>query len=139
MGRLAEFATNHALLALGLLASFFAVVFYEIRLKSQSLIQVGAGDAVRLINRGATVIDVRAPEQYRQGHIVSARNIELQTIETDQSAVKKPKSKVLLMVCDNGLNSAKAAKALRRAGFENAFSLKAGLNAWRGENLPLVK
>lgn len=139
MGRLAEFINHHALLTLGVMATLLAVLFYEIRLKSQGLTQVSVNDAVRLINRGATVIDVRPAEQYESGHIVSARNIELGAIEADQKAVKKPKNKVLLLVCDNGLTSARATRLLRKAGFENAFSLKSGLKSWRSENLPLVK
>jgi rhodanese-related sulfurtransferase len=139
MGRLAEFISHHTLLAAGVLASLFAVLFYEIRLKSQGVTQIGTADAVRLINKGATVIDVRPAEQYCAGHIVNARNVELKAIEADATAVKKPKNKVLLLVCDNGLGSSKAAKLLRRAGFGNAFSLKSGLSSWRSENLPLVK
>lgn len=139
MARLAEFVNHHTLLTLGVIASLLAVLFYEIRLKSQSLTQVSVNDAVRLINSGATIIDVRPADEYKAGHIVSARNVELGEIEADQKAVKKPKSKLLLLVCDNGLNSARAARALRKAGFEKAFSLKSGLKSWRAENLPLVK
>jgi rhodanese-related sulfurtransferase len=53
--------------------------------------------------------------------------------------IRKQKSKVLLVVCDTGTSSGRAAGTLRKAGFENAFSLKGGLNAWRTENLPVVK
>ena len=139
MGQLAEFAGNHPYLALGVIASLFGVIFYELKLKSQGLTAVTAGDAVRLINKGALIIDVRKPEDYETGHIVNARNIKLGAIETDHGAVKKPKSKSLLTVCENGADSAKAANVLRKAGYENVFSLKAGLVGWRADNLPLVK
>lgn len=139
MGRLAEFANHHTLLTLGVIASLLAVLFYEIRLKSQALTQISVNDAVRLINKGATVIDVRSAEEYKAGHIVSARNVELSEIEADQKAVKKPKNKMLVLVCDTGSISARATRVLRKAGFENAFSLKSGLKSWRSENLPLVK
>lgn len=139
MGQLAEFAGNHPYLVLGLMVSLAAVVFYELRLKNQSLTQVSAADAIRLINKGAIIIDVRKPEQYGTGHIVNARNIELSAIEADSNVVKKPKNKVLLTVCDNGFDSNRAAATLRKAGYENTVSLKAGLGAWRADNLPLVK
>jgi rhodanese-related sulfurtransferase len=139
MGQLAEFAVNHTYLVLGVLASLVGVVFYELRLQSQGASQVSTSDAVRLINKGATVIDVRNAESYGGGHIVNARNVELSAIESDQSIVKKQKNKVLLTVCDNGYQSGKAASLLRKSGHENVFSLKAGLGGWRGDNLPLVK
>lgn len=139
MGQLAEFAGNHPYLVLGVLVSLAGVIFYELRLNSQRFMQVSAADAVRLINKGAIIIDVRKPEEYKAGHIVNARNIELSAIEADHDVVKKPKTKVLLTVCDNGFNSNRAASVLRKAGYEHTVSLKAGLSAWRADNLPLIK
>lgn len=139
MGQLAEFASNHPFLVMGVLASLAGVVFYELRLKSMGQSQVSASDAVRLINKGALVIDVRNAESFGNGHIVNARNIELAALESDSGIVKKQKNKVLLTVCDNGHHSSKAANLLRKAGFEHVYNIKAGLTGWRAENLPLVK
>lgn len=139
MGQLAEFAGNHPFLVLAVLASLTAVLFYEFRLKSTGQSQVSASDAVRLMNKGALVIDVRKADSFANGHIVNARNIELGAIESDPGIVKKQKNKVLITVCDNGLQANKAAALLRKAGYENVFSLKSGLAGWRAENLPLVK
>lgn len=139
MGQLAEFASNHPFLVMGVLASLAGVVFYEFRLKSMGTSQISTTDAVRLINKGALVIDVRNAEGFGSGHIVNARNIELGAIESDQGIVKKQKNKVLLTVCDNGYQSSKAASVLRKNGFEHVYSLKAGLSSWRSDNLPLVK
>ena len=138
MGRLAEFAQNNLFLVLALLATWSAVMFYEIRLKARGLSQVSAADALRIINKGAMIIDVRPADAFGAGHIVNARNIVLKSLESDRPPLKR-KDKVMLAVCENGINSSKAANALRKAGFENAFSLKGGLTQWRAENLPLVK
>ena len=139
MTELVEFANSHPLLALTVLASLFAVIAYELRLKSQGLTSVTTTTAVHLINKGATILDVRSPNEYSDGHIVNAKNIELGTLETDPSQLRKAKSKVVLTVCDNGSAAGKAANALRKAGFESVFSLKGGLGAWRADNLPIVK
>ena len=139
MGQLAEFASNHPLLVLGLLATWAAVMFYELQQKKHGLTQVSAADAVRLINKGALVVDVRQPEAFQTGHIVNARNIALEQLQTDGNTIKKQKSKVLLTVCDNGQNSGRAANLLRKAGYEAVFSLKGGIGGWRAENLPLVQ
>jgi rhodanese-related sulfurtransferase len=139
MGQLAEFATHHAIYVLGLLAALGGVLFYELRLKSQDLTQISAADAVRLINKGALVVDVRPTEAYQSGHIVNARNIDLGSLAANRDAVSKQKSKLLVTVCDHGAISAKAAKLLRQAGYEHVFSLRGGLTGWRSQNLPLVK
>ncbi len=127
------------LLIAGLIVAWAAVMFYELRLQSRGTTHVSATDAVRLINKGAIVIDVRKPEEYQAGHIVNSRNVELDKIERDDDAVNKQKNKVFLTVCANGATSGKAATLLRKAGYPTVFSLKGGLSGWRSENLPLVK
>ena len=139
MGQLAEFATNHPLLVLGLMAAVFALLAYEIRLKNQGLSSVSTPDAVRLINRGAGVIDVRSAEDFATGHVVNARNIPLAEIESHSDALKKQNKKGLVTVCETGMASSRAANTLRSAGYENVFSLKGGLRGWQQANLPLVK
>ncbi len=138
MGQLAEFAANHPYLAVAVIATLTAVIFYEIKLKSRQATSVSPGEAVQLINRGALIIDVRKTDDFARGHIVNARNVKLGEIEASEKAVKKPKNKALVTVCENGADSAKAAAALRKAGFENVVSLRTGLAGWRAENLPLV-
>jgi rhodanese-related sulfurtransferase len=139
MGELIAFANAHPLLASLVAAFLIAVIAYEARLKGRGLVQVSAAMAVRLINRGAMVIDVRPPEAYAAGHIANARNIPLQDIGADADVIKKKKDKVLLTVCDSGSASQRAANVLRKTGYESAFSLQGGIAAWRSENLPLVK
>jgi rhodanese-related sulfurtransferase len=139
MAQLAEFAGNHVWLVAGLLAAAAAVMFYELKSRSHGVAQVTAADAVRLINKGALVIDVRKPEEYANGHIVNARNVPLERVQQGDDAIHKQKSKILLAVCGDGSSSGRAAGHLRKAGYENAFSLKGGLAGWRADNLPLVK
>jgi rhodanese-related sulfurtransferase len=139
MDRLVEFATNHPWLVAGVIAAWAAVMFYELRLKSRGVLQVSTADAVRLINKGAIVVDVRKPEEFEAGHIVNARNVGLDKIERGEDAINKQKNKVLLTVCANGSVAGRAAALLRKAGYEAVFSLKGGVQGWRADNLPLVK
>jgi rhodanese-related sulfurtransferase len=139
VSQVVQFAGNHPFLVSALIASWLAVVFYELRLRTGNATHVSTADAVRLINKGALVIDVRKPEDYESGHIVNARNVALDRIQEDQSAVAKKKDKIVLAVCANGGLSGKAASLLRKAGYPNAFSLKGGISGWRADNLPLVK
>jgi rhodanese-related sulfurtransferase len=139
MNQLVEFASHHVYIVAGFVAALLAVAFYELRLRAHGAMQVSAADAVRLINRGALVIDVRKPEEYAAGHIVNARNLALDTLQKGDDAIKSKKDKILLTVCDSGSIAAKAAELLRRAGYANVFNIRGGLSTWRAENLPLVK
>ena len=87
MGQLVEFAGNHVWLVTGLLVAWLAVIFYELRMRSHGTTHVSAADAVRLINKGALVIDVRKPDEFEKGHIVNARNVPLERVEKDDDAV----------------------------------------------------
>jgi rhodanese-related sulfurtransferase len=139
MNQLVEFAGNHVWIVAGLVAAALAVAFYELRLRSVGSIHVSTADAVRLINRGALVIDVRKPEEFSAGHIVNARNVALERLRGGEADIGKKKDKILLTVCDTGTSAGAAAGLLRKAGYENVFSLKGGLSGWRADNLPLVK
>jgi rhodanese-related sulfurtransferase len=139
MTQLVEFAANHPFLVTGLFVALAAVIAFEIRLRSQGVTHVSAADAVRLINKGALVVDVRNAEAFGHGHIVNARNVALDSIAQSEDAIGKQKNKVLIAVCDDGTAAGKAAMLLRKAGYENTFSLKDGLRGWRADNLPVVK
>ena len=138
MEQLAEFAGNHMLMVLALIGSFGLVAAYELRLRAMGVTHVSPTDAVKLINKSAIVIDVRTADSFASGHIANARNIPLADLTKDPEQIKKNKTKIVLAVCDSGLDSGRAASALRKAGYEHAFSLRGGLKAWRSENLPLA-
>lgn len=131
-----EFVANNTILVVALLASFFLVVFTEIRRKASGLINVEPGQAVGLINKDAAVIDLRSAEAFGRGHIVGAKNIPLD--ELDSKLDKLDRSTPIVAVCDAGINSAKAVDKLRKAGFESAWGIKGGMAAWNQDGLPVV-
>jgi rhodanese-related sulfurtransferase len=139
MGEIIAFANEHPWLASSVVMFLIAVLAYEVRLKGQGLVQITTPLAVQLINKGATIIDVRPPEAFAGGHIVNAKNIPLATLVGSPDPISKKKDRPLLTVCDTGPAARQAANALRKQGYASAFSLQGGLTAWRGDNLPLVK
>ncbi len=99
---------------------------------------VNPSEATRLMNReDALVVDVREPGEYGAGHILGARNVPLSRI--DGTPVAKNKDKPVIVYCDSGNRSSKAAAALRRQGFARAVNLAGGLAAWQQAGLPVEK
>ncbi|MGD8324077.1 MAG: rhodanese-like domain-containing protein [Gammaproteobacteria bacterium] len=127
------------MLITGIVVAWLAVMFYEFRLKSQSFSHVSTGEAVRLMNQGAVVLDVRKPEDFAAGHIVNARNVALEDLADNRSLLDKYRKKVVLTVCDSGTASNRAAMQLRREGVEKVFSIRGGLAGWKSENMPIEK
>ncbi len=96
--------------------------------------------ATLLINQqNALVLDVREAAEYETGHMLNARNIALGELEVRAAEIDKHKAKPLIVVCDNGNRSGRAATALRKRGFEQVFTLSGGIGAWRQAGLPLEK
>lgn len=138
MDRFLEFASNNTLLVLALFASFFIVIFYELRRKASGLIDVEAQDAVKLINNGALVIDLRSAEAYGRGHIVNARNVPSDEIDSRLSSLGGDTTKPIVAVCDAGVSSRRAVASLRQKGYESVYSLKQGMTGWTQAGLPVV-
>ena len=84
-----EFASNHPLLVSALLASYFLLVFSELRRKSRGLTHIEPLDAVKLINADAVVIDLRSADAFARGHIVNARNIPLDELDANQDKITR--------------------------------------------------
>ena len=137
MNEFIEFAGNHPLLVAAAAVLTVLVIANEIRLRASGALQLAPGLAVQLINRGAVVLDVRAPEQFTQGHIVNSRNVPQSDVEAWGKKTKTLTKKAIIMVDDNGVQAARAAADLRKLEYTTVFSLAGGLAAWRTDNLPL--
>lgn len=139
MSQLLQFAANHPTQVTMLVAAAIAVLFYELRLQAQGSGSISPQDAVRLMNQGAAVLDVRTAEAFAAGHINNARLLPLDTVATDAESLKRFKDKPVIVYCERGNSSAVAIRKLGAAGFTKLFNLRGGLAAWRRENLPVVR
>jgi rhodanese-related sulfurtransferase len=139
MDRLLDYFTNHPYLAGGLVLMIIVVVAYEMRRQGQGSTAVAPNGAIRMMNEGAVLVDVRPVNQFKDGHIAGARNVPGDQIAADAKALEKLSGKTLIMCCDTGSTAGAAVRTLTRAGIKNVFSLRGGLAAWRQENLPIVK
>lgn len=138
MDKLLEFTSNHMLLVLALMISFFVVVFTELRRKASGLVNIEAAEVVKLVNNDALVIDLRGTEAFSRGHIVSAKNIPSDELDTKLNQLQRFKSKPIVAVCEAGVTSTKAIDTLRAAGFESVYGLRGGMTGWSQAGLPVV-
>ena len=139
MSRFVEYITNHPfLVAAAAILAVLAIVI-ELRQRSRGFAAIGPADAVRLVNAGALVIDVRDPKAYEAGHIIDSRSIPAAEVAQRAEGLKKFKEKPVVVYCDSGFASSGAAKALKAQGFTKVVSLRGGLQSWLQENLPVVK
>jgi rhodanese-related sulfurtransferase len=139
MQELTQHLILHPYLVAGALVLLGAVIVTEVRQRSRSSGGVTPTQTVQLMNRGALVIDVRGNDAFAAGHIGDARNIAAADLPAQAEALKRFREKPVVVCCDTGVISGGAARRLAALGFTQVASLRGGLNAWRQENLPLIK
>jgi adenylyltransferase/sulfurtransferase len=107
----------------------------------QAVPEEGPAELERRLKSGepVVVIDVRDPDEYRDGHIEAATNISRGFLEFRVAGtVNDPKTPVVLY-CQTGLRSVLAAKQLKELGYENVINLQGGYAKWAQSGLPVVK
>jgi rhodanese-related sulfurtransferase len=139
MQRLFEFIAHHPYLASGAVLAAVALAVHEVQARLQAFAALSAMQAVRLMNQGALVLDLRNKESFDAGHIGDARNVPAAELESQADALKKWRDKNVITYDDSGSGGAGAARTLTKLGFTKVFSLEGGLNAWVKDNLPLTK
>jgi rhodanese-related sulfurtransferase len=138
--QLTEFVGNHSLLVAAFIGVLFLIVLTELNRKRMTLRDVSPLQLTQLVNRqDGVVIDVREPADFNKGHIVNARNIPIAELPKRLEELEKFKDKPLIVCCQRGVTSQAGVNALVRAGFDQVFNLKGGINGWVADKLPLSK
>jgi len=79
-----------------------------------------APDFADLAAKGAIIIDVRTPQEYKSGHIKGSLNIPLQTLTQNLNKIKQ--GKPIITCCASGMRSASAKSILKNNGFEEVYN-----------------
>lgn len=88
---------------------------------------------------GVQLVDVRTPEEYAEGHLEGAKNINIFDSDFVDEAMKSlDKSKPVAVYCRSGKRSADAALKLSEKGF-NVTNLEGGILAWKANHYPISK
>ncbi|GGL10343.1 rhodanese-like domain-containing protein [Mangrovihabitans endophyticus] len=87
------------------------------------------------LNSGATVIDVREPEEYAGGHVAGARLMPLRQVS--EHIAELPRDQPVYIICASGNRSLTAAQRLSQAGLD-ARSVAGGTGGWRCSGRPVV-
>jgi 3-mercaptopyruvate sulfurtransferase SseA len=103
MQRLFEFIGHHPYLAAGAVLAAVALAGYEIWARLQAFAALSAMQAVRLMNQGALVLDLRPQQAFDAGHIGDARNVPAAELESQADSLKKWRDKTVITYDDSGV------------------------------------
>jgi len=104
------------------------------RPKLRKMPEISPGDAKRLIDGGAQLVDVRAGDEFEAGRIPGSRHLPLAELQADGAGLEREKP--LVIYCRGGERSGMAADAFAASGWD-AHSIAGGLVAWHEEGLPI--
>ena len=86
----------------------------------------------------AVIIDVRAPEEYAEGHLEGAINVNLQSGSFDQEIAEQPLDGAYVVYCRSGNRSAQAASIMTELGFTDVTDAGGVSEASSATGIPIV-
>jgi len=78
-----------------------------------------------------TLIDVRTPVEYNQGHIANAKNIDFYEQSFEEKLNNLDKNTAYSIYCRSGHRSGEAIKIMESLGFTNVLDLEGGVISWQ--------
>lgn len=79
---------------------------------------------------GVTVLDVRTPEEFAQGHLSGAVNLDVSSADFTARLLELDRTRPYAVYCHSGNRSAVAVRAMTSAGFTDVVHLAGGVTAW---------
>ena len=79
------------------------------------------------IKQGATIIDVRSPQEYREGHVDGAISIPDYQMKREIKKNIPNKEQLIVVYCSTGHRSQKAQQILENMGYTNVYNVYEGI------------
>ena len=80
------------------------------------------------------ILDVRTPEEFSEGYITNATNLNIYDANTFMSKIQSfNKENNYYIYCKSGARSAQACQIMGQLGFSNVYNLLGGITNWKGE------
>jgi rhodanese-related sulfurtransferase len=100
--------------------------------------EISPAEAAQILREdGARLVDVREPWEFATTSIEGSLHIPMGEVPT-RAHKELDVDERLVVVCHHGVRSMNVTAWLRRQGFENAQSLRGGIDAWSVEVDPKV-
>lgn len=102
---------------------------------------ISVDDAEKLLKSDSKIIvlDVRTADEFKDGHIPGARNLDFFSDDFAKQIAALDKSKTYLVHCAAGGRSAKACKVFEKEQLPSVYHLNEGFNAWEKAGKPVEK
>lgn len=90
------------------------------------------------VPEGTVIIDVRTPDEYAEGHLDGAVNINLQSGSFEQEIAEQPLDGTYIVYCRTGNRSAQAVAIMTELGFTGVTDAGGVSDASAATGIPIV-
>jgi rhodanese-related sulfurtransferase len=90
-------------------------------------------------SKDVVVLDVRTPEEFQDGHIKGAKNLDVQDDAFAEKLKQLDKDKTYVLHCAAGGRSSRVLKQMRELNFKSIYHMNDGFSAWKEAGKPLEK
>lgn len=105
-----------------------------------SPVRVGVAEFADVIaDPGVTIVDVRTPQEYAEGHIEGAVNIPVESADFLDRVGELDPAGTYAVYCRSGNRSQGAVDGMSSIGINGIVELESGTNGWSSAGQPLVQ
>jgi thioredoxin 1 len=122
------------------LLAFLAVLFFLFRFQNslgQNNLAVKDFEQKIKNTPKAQLVDVRTPQEYKDGHLANALNVNWNANDFVEKVSFLDKDKPVFVYCLAGGRSASACSKLQSLGFKEVYNMEGGIAKWKSQKLPL--
>ena len=101
--------------------------YYNYKRSFDESLDIKREDIENYIKMGATIVDVRSPQEYREGHIDGAINLPEYNIRRNLQNILPDKNQLIILYCSVGERSKMAQNKLKRLGYTNVYTVYEGI------------
>ena len=124
------------LLLIHLMAAAFGQQTQSTRIQNVSIDEFTAAmDSLE----GEMLIDLRTPEELKNGKIPGARVIDFFGPDFEPAIQALDRDKVYLLYCASGGRSGETAELMESMGFKKIYNMEEGFSGWQKRKLPIEK
>lgn len=123
----------------GVIATILLLVITATAVFAGTARDITSVEAKKMLDRSRNIylLDVRTPDERRQGYIAGSVLIPIDTIERRIAEV--PKNRPVIVYCAVGSRSRAVSQALANSGYPEVYNMKDGIFGWYKNGLPVKK
>ena len=112
--------------------------------KTGGILHVNAREAAQLLSnkdekKRPVIIDIRTSDEFREGHLEGARQIDFLEDDFAARVRKLDRSRAYLIHCRSGGRSSRSLALWNKLGFKKIYHLDGGILAWEKASQPVVR